>query len=68
MNIGYRVIFRLCYLVIIIMPNVFYSLSFYDPDKTFGMIDIIFIIINVIGIYNLVLIIREVRSILKEKC
>ncbi len=68
MNIGYRVIFRLCYLVIIIMPNVFYSLSFYDPDETFGMIDIIFIIINVIGIYNLVLIIREVRSILKEKC
>ena len=44
-----------------IMPNVFYSLSFYDPNRSFGMVDVFFII----GIYNLVPIIREVKQILR---
>ena len=61
MNIGIRVILRLCYLIIMIMPNVFYSLSFYDPNRSFGMVDVFFII----GIYNLVPIIREVKQILR---
>ena len=65
MNIGIRVILRLCYLIIMIMPNVFYSLSFYDPNRSFGIVDVFFIIANIIVIYNLVLIIREVKQILR---
>lgn len=62
MNTGYRIIFRLFYLVVIFMPNVLYILSFYNYDKTFCLIDIVIVIIDLIGVYNLFAIIKDIKK------